>query len=328
MKQQPTLSIIIANWNGIEDLKISLPSINSQSYTNYEVILVDNWSTDWSIEYAKKTIHNIKIIELKKNNGFAWPNNKGYEVSNWKYILTLNNDIELTSNFINNAVDYLDNSTDDVYAINTKMLLYSDKSKINTIWIWILKNWNWYNIWKWEDQWNYQEVVEIFWPCAWAAFYKKSAIKKLWYFFDETYFAYLEDLDLAIRARINWYKAFYFPEAVCYHKHGNTSKRFPLKKYYLIERNRLRNLIKYYPLKNIIFESYYSLEFVYKWIMSSKWWETKIDKQQKQILKNVFWLILIIIKSRFTVLLELPSLIKYRKSQKKIYILKNYIYEK
>lgn len=314
MKNNHKVSIIIVTWNWIEDLKICLPSIKKQSFQDFEVCIIDNWSTDWTIEYVKKfDSKKYKIISMDSNYGFAIPNNIWYKNTHWKYVLTLNNDIELVENFLEEAVKYLDETSDMIYSINPKMLYYFERDKINTIWIWLLKNGNWYNLWKWDDANKRNEIREIYWASWWAAFYKRKVIDSLWYLFDWKYFAYLEDLDLAIRADKKWYKSMYLPNAICYHKHSNTSKRIPLKKIYLIERNRLRNIIKYNSLIDILLEPVYTVKIIFKWFSWSGTW--KIDqKQKKTIFWNIFSIIYIMLKARVHVFLEIPELLRLRKN--------------
>ena len=92
----PKVSVIIVNWNGKKYLEVCLSSVFNQTYPDYEVILVDNGSTDGSIEYIKNNFSKVKLIELNKNYGFAKANNIGikeaFKNSDIKYVITLNND--------------------------------------------------------------------------------------------------------------------------------------------------------------------------------------------------------------------------------------------
>lgn len=309
---KPTLSIIIVTRNGLEDLKICLPSILTQSYRDFEVCIIDNNSSDKSQDYIRSlNDQRLFSIVLDKNYGFALPNNIWLKNTIGKYILALNNDIELEPNFLEQAVTYLASSDDKTYAINPKMVYYFDRESINTIWIDITKNGNGYNIAKGESVFEHNSIKQIFWVCGGAAFYKRDIIEKLGYLFDSDYFAYLEDLDLAIRAHLAWYKAYYLPLAVCYHKHSTTSQRLSFKKYHLIETNRLRNLIKYYPRYYVFSEPLQTLRVFLK---SNK--QGRLDQKQKKILswKNIGSLLRVLIASRWRILIEIWHLLKLRKA--------------
>jgi len=89
---KPLVSIIIVNWNGESNLSDSLSSLTRIDYPNFEIILVDNGSADGSVKYVKSNFPQIKIIQNRKNLGFAQANNIGFKRTKGKYTLFLNND--------------------------------------------------------------------------------------------------------------------------------------------------------------------------------------------------------------------------------------------
>jgi len=117
----PLVSIIIVNYNGKNHLEKCLKSITKINYPNYEIILVDNNSTDDSIEFVKNTYPSIIIIKLEKNYGFAEPNNIGAKIAKGDLFLFLNNDTEVDPNFINEMVNVL--QKDSEIAICQSLLL-------------------------------------------------------------------------------------------------------------------------------------------------------------------------------------------------------------
>ena len=111
------VSIVIVNWDGLPHLKISLPSLQKINYPNYEIILVDNASTDGSIEYLKAQMSKLKttaqklklrLIENRKNLGFAKANNQGFKKAKGEYILFLNNDTKVTPDFLTKLVNVME----------------------------------------------------------------------------------------------------------------------------------------------------------------------------------------------------------------------------
>ena len=304
-------TIIIVNWNGLIHLKDCLPSLKKQCYEDYELIVVDNASTDGSMAYVKKLFSNAKIIQLKKNIGFAKPNNLAFKEAKGKYVLTLNNDIVLKKDFLQKMVAFLNRQCDSVYAVNPKILYFHEREKINTIGIKLVKNGSGIHMGKNDRFTDHNEVTDVFGVSAGCALYRKDIIDKTGYLFDETYFAYLEDVDLSIRAHLQKYTAKFYPDAVCFHKHSATSMKFPYFKFYLMERNRFRNLIKYYPLKYVLFEPFFTIVILFKGLKKNKG-EGSLSIDQKKMLRNIFVLLKISISARIAVLIEMPSLIKKR----------------
>jgi len=100
----PQVSVIVVNYNGKLFLKKCISSLSSQSYPDIEIIFVDNGSSDGSTEYVRKEFPSVKIIESKKNLGFAKGNNIGIQEARGEFIATLNNDTEVTSQWLEELV--------------------------------------------------------------------------------------------------------------------------------------------------------------------------------------------------------------------------------
>ena len=101
---KPLVSIIIVNYNGLELLKKCLMSLSKIQFTNYEVILVDNNSSDNSVNYVTKNFPQIILVKLDENKGFAEPNNIGTKIAKGDYFLFLNNDTIVEPNFVSELV--------------------------------------------------------------------------------------------------------------------------------------------------------------------------------------------------------------------------------
>jgi len=118
---EPLVSVIIVNYNGKNHLENCLKSLMNIAYKNYEVIIVDNNSTDESIEFVKNCYPSIIIIKLDRNYGFAEPNNIGAKIAKGEFLLFLNNDTEVSPNFIEKMVNVL--NQDSKIAICQSLLL-------------------------------------------------------------------------------------------------------------------------------------------------------------------------------------------------------------
>lgn len=101
------ISVIIVSWNGKKHLSYCLPFLKKIDYPTLEVIAVDNSSTDGSVEYVEKNFPRVKIIQNKKNLGFAKANNIGFKKAKGEYIPLLNNDTKVTPDFLTKLVDVM-----------------------------------------------------------------------------------------------------------------------------------------------------------------------------------------------------------------------------
>lgn len=238
------VTIIIPNFNGIEFLKTCLESLKLQNYVA-ETIIVDNGSNDGSVDYIKQNYPEIQIIENKKNLGFASAVNQGIKTSKSEYVFLLNNDIELEPDCISNLLKCIENDKS-IFAVSSKMIQHNDRNKIDDAG-------DEYNILGWTKRVGYGKSTdlynqkrEIFSACAGAALYKKNILDEIGYF-DEKFFAYLEDLDISYRARIHGYQIHYCPQAIVYHIGSGTSgSRYNEFKIKLSARNNI-----YVPYKNM-----------------------------------------------------------------------------
>lgn len=247
------ISIVIPNYNGLEHLKTCYESLKRQNYSDFIVILSDNGSTDDSVKYTKEQFPDGKIIEIGYNSGFAKAVNEGIKLSlkelNACYIFLLNNDIELAPDFLKTVIETFEKHKD-ASTVAVKMLNYYRRDIIDDCGDFIkavggspLARGN-----NEKDSGQYDKEELIFGACAGAAIYRSEVFLKAGYF-DETFFAYYEDIDLSFRLQLLGYKCLYQPKAVCYHKRGGTSSiathGFQTE---MCERNLVLMRIKNYPL--------------------------------------------------------------------------------
>lgn len=247
------VSIIIVNWNGKKFLKKCFSSLEKINYPNYEIILVDNGSTDGSVEYIKKNFPQVKIIQNKENLGFAEANNIGYQQAKGKYILLLNNDTEVTPDFLNRLVTVL-KSDEKIGVVQPKILLSSQPSKIETVGSYLTSTGFLYHF-GWEKDAKkpkYNLRQEIFSARGACMLIKKEVVEKVG-LFDKDFFAYFEETDFCWRTWLAGYKIIYVPNSVICHKGGGTASRIslPFIDYHSFK-NRICTLIKNLELKNLL----------------------------------------------------------------------------
>lgn len=238
------VSIIIVTWNAERFIQDCLNTIKNQSYNRYEIIIVDNGSTDKTIELAEEFKNsfksNLKIIKNNTNTGFCRANNIGLEQAIGEYVLFLNPDTRLDVNYLRNAFDGF--KSDEIGAVSGRILRF-DEQTIDSTGQSLAKNRR-----PVERGYNQLQKEEFLAPgfcfsvCGAAAFYRRLVVDELkisGQFFDEDYFAFYEDLDTGWRMNLYGYKCYYEPNAVLYHHRGgsNAQRKGFLKKYQITGRN-------------------------------------------------------------------------------------------
>lgn len=245
------LGIIIANWNGEKLLCKCLESLQNQSFNEFKVYIVDNGSKDKSISIIEKYKKNIDIslTKLEYNSGFAKANNIGIKDAikdGCEYILTLNNDIEMKSDCIDIAMQNILNGKDKYDIFQLFMINYYDRNKCDAAGLSFDKR-------LYATQLGYKEDIKVVIEnindiqgvCAGAAIYSRKCLEKVVLkeqnYFDSNFFAYYEDVDLALRLNRAGYNSKLLKDSIVYHMHSATGKiNNGFKEYYLT-----RNLLIY-----------------------------------------------------------------------------------
>lgn len=242
----PPLTIIIPHFNGKESLKKCINSLKKQEFPSKEIIVIDNASSDDSTDYLKKNHPDIRLIENKTNRGYAAAVNQGIRSSKSEYILLLNNDVYLEKDSIQHLLNCIQTDKN-IFGVSARIIQYHNPEKMDdagdeyTLLGWTKR----VGYGKSPDKYNFKR--EIFSACAAAAIYRRSILEKIGYL-DENFFAYLEDVDISYRARINGYKCFYTPQAVAYHVgSATTGSRYNAFKIKLAARNNIFLLYKNMP---------------------------------------------------------------------------------
>lgn len=215
------VTVVIPNYNGKHFMEPCLASLMKQTLNNFKILVVDNASTDGSLEYMKEHYPDIQVLALDKNYGFSRAVNEGIRRARTPYVILLNNDTTVDSRYIEEMVKAIEKSPR-IFSVSSKMLQMYHPELIDSAG-------DLYTVVGWgicrgtgRPAANYTDADEIFTACAGAAIYRRSAFKKIGYF-DESHFAYLEDIDIGYRARIYGYKNMYCPTALVYHVGSGTS---------------------------------------------------------------------------------------------------------
>lgn len=238
----PLVSIIIVNWNGGEVFRNCLKSLKKLKFRDYELIIVDNGSTDGTQKLA--TIRNVE------NLGFAVGNNQGYQNAKGKYVWLLNNDTLVKPDILNKLVDYMD-SHPEVGVIQPKIRIMDKPELLDNAGSFLtrsgfLEHWGYLQ----HDGQEYNQVRDIFSAKGACMLIRKDIIEKVG-LFDPDFGSYFEESDFCWRVWQLGYKVQYCPITEILHKVGFTSKRMdPIGTNYASFKNRLCSLIKNLEYKN------------------------------------------------------------------------------
>lgn len=251
MSKKKKVTIVIPNYNGIKFIDNCIKSLQKQTYPDIEVIVVDNNSVDESVNFINKHYPNIRIISLDKNYGFSKAVNVGIRESKTPYVILLNNDTETDERFVEKLVNAIEKSNK-IFSVSSKMLSYDNRELMDDAG-------DYYTVIGWafqrgvgQSKENYIEEKSVFSSCAGAAIYRKEIFKQIG-LFDESHFAYLEDVDIGYRARIAGYKNIYNPDAIVYHIGSATSgSKYNDFKVKLTARNSIYLNYKNMPFLQII----------------------------------------------------------------------------
>lgn len=239
----PTVSVIIVNWNGRHWLEQCLPTLAEQTYTDFEAIVVDNGSEDDSIVWLRENWPNVRVLSLSGNAGFAAPNNRGIEASRGEWIATLNNDTLLDREWLQNLV--AETGDPQVGMVASLVVFWDEPDRVDAAGILVDKAGLAWNRGHGRALDDVSFPAEVFGPNGSAALYRREMLSEIG-LFDEDFFAYYEDVDLAWRARRAGWRCRLAPKAIVRHWHSATGGQYPWLKTFLISRNKLWTIIKNY----------------------------------------------------------------------------------
>ena len=259
MQKKTKVAIVILNWNGRNFLEQFLPSVTKYSTAeNYKVIVADNASSDDSLVFLDATYgQEVETILLDKNYGFAGGYNKALEKVDSEYFVLLNSDVEVTENWINPIIQYMD-ANPDVAACMPKILAHHAKDTFEYAgaaggFIDILGypfcRGRIFDTFE-KDEGQYNDVRDVFWATG-ACMFIKAGLFKQSGGFDEDFFAHMEEIDLCWRLKNMGYRISYIPDSIVYHVGGGTLPQGNPWKTFLNFRNSLFMLYKNLPCKKV-----------------------------------------------------------------------------
>lgn len=256
--QPPLVITAILNWNGQNWLEKFLPSVLATKYSNHEVCVIDNASSDKSVSYLKEYFPQVRVVQLDQNYGFTGGYNHGLADLEADYFAILNSDVEVAPDWIDHLVTRLENQPN-IAACQPKLLKYDQKDEfeyaggcggfIDHHGFPFCRGRIFFTSEK--DEGQYNEARPVFWATG-AAMFIRGKLFKEFGGFDEDFFAHMEEIDLCWRLQNSGHEVWVEPASVVYHVGGGTLGKENPKKTYLNFRNNLMMMAKNLPLGSAI----------------------------------------------------------------------------
>lgn len=249
----PSVAVVILNWNGRNFLEKFLPSVLASTYHNASIIVVDNASTDDSVQWLQNNFPQVRIIIHDNNEGFAQGYNLALRQITSDYYVLLNSDVEVDKNWIEPVINLLENDKN-IAACQPKILSYHDRTSFE----YAGAAGGWIDHWGYpftrgrvfnhceRDHGQYDDARSVFWATGASLFVRATAFHEAGGF-DPYFFAHQEEIDLCWRLQRNGYRVYVQPLSKVYHVGAGTLAAESPQKTFLNFRNNLVMLAKNLP---------------------------------------------------------------------------------
>lgn len=254
----PKVAVVIIHWNKRELLTQFLPSVVASTYPNLEIVVVDNASSDDSVDWLKQNYPSVSIIKLDQNYGYAGGYNKALQQLTADYFVLLNNDVEVPASWLEPVIAMMEGNSS-IGSAQPKLLQYNSKNQfeyagaaggvIDKLGYVACRGRLFENLEA--DNGQYHENCQIFWASGACLFVKREAYYKAGGL-DEQLFAHMEEIDLCWRIQQVGYQNWYCANSQVYHLGGSTLQKGHPQKTYLNFRNSLVMLFKNLPASTLI----------------------------------------------------------------------------
>jgi GT2 family glycosyltransferase len=281
------VTVIVLNWNGKRFLEQCISSLLNQSYSSYEVLLVDNASVDGSIEYVKDLFGNptkLRILALRENFGFSKGNNIGMKQSTSQYLIVLNNDTKVAKNFIEQLVKAAE-ANPNIGSVGCKIIFGSKQ--------------NWFS----QKFTNNGFIVPYFLQSTLqnslekisnsnsvnlsnsgcAVLFRKDVIDAVGGF-DEDFWSNWEDWDIGYRVNLAGFECVCIPDPLVFHVGGGSEGSSP-ERFVRIYRNELFTYVKNYSTQNLLVRFPFIL-FVFQPLYHLVWFFQRLMTHSPELYKG------------------------------------------
>lgn len=251
-------SVLVVNWNGREHLEVCLSSLLRQTLAGVEVVLVDNASSDDSVAWVRERFGDaVRVLEQKENLGYAGGLNAGIRAARGRYLLALNSDTEVDAECLARLVAAADQRPD-AGMFAPKILSFDDRRVLDNVGHLLYPDGLSRGRGRLEpDCGQYDREEEIVLPSGCAVLLRRAMLADIG-LFDADLFAYCDDTDLGLRARLAGWRCRSVPSAVVYHKYSAASAAYSPLKAFLVERNRAWVAVKCLPAPLLIASPFFT----------------------------------------------------------------------
>jgi GT2 family glycosyltransferase len=243
-------TVVIPTMNGREVLWHALRALASQVEVGFEVVVVDNGSTDGTVERLPVEWPAVRLVALSTNHGFAAAVNVGIREARAPIVVLLNNDTEVAPRWLVNLIQPLRDDPS-VGSCASRILDFTHRSRIDSAGDQLGLVASQIGHGELDGLW-FDTPRDVLSACAAAAAYRRDVLETIGGF-DEWHFAYLEDVDVGIRLQLAGYRCRYVPEAVVYHHGSLTARRSNAFRLFLLLRNSWAIFVRYMPLERLVF---------------------------------------------------------------------------
>ena len=255
---QPKVAVVIIHWNRKNLLEQFLPFLVKSTYPNLQIVVADNNSDDDSVTFVQQNYPSITIVKNDDNYGYAGGYNHALKHVDAEYFVLLNNDIEVTPNWIEPIIEVME-ADKSIAAAQPKMLDYNNRHKFEyagaaggylDVFGYAFCRGRIFEVLEADKQ-QYNDTHSAFWATGACMFVRAEVFKNL-HGFDEHFFAHMEEIDLCWRMQLAGYQLVTVPQSVVYHVGGGTLSKQSSQKTYLNFRNSLIMLTKNLPISTLI----------------------------------------------------------------------------
>ncbi len=306
----PAISVIVLNFNGKDFLDECIASLAAQTCQDFELIMVDNGSADGSAEYLREHhAGRFNLICNESNLGFAAGNNVALPHARGRLIVFLNNDTKVDPDWLAELLAAADRHPD-AGSFASQIRSYDRPELLDTIGIIIYRDGMSRGLGRLQPAERFAEPREVFAPSGCAAMFRREVLDQIGWF-DGDFFAYCEDMDLGMRARLAGWTCRYVPTARVYHHYSGTAGKYSPFKAFLVERNHLWLVVKLFPLRLIAQAPWYAfVRYALQayGVFSGKGASGKFASQFP-----AYRLVLILVRAYWETLVALPGLLRKRR---------------
>jgi GT2 family glycosyltransferase len=328
--KEPSVAIIILNWNGFDDTVECLRSLRQITYGNYKIVLVDNGSANNEGPRLGEMFPEIQLICNATNRGFAGGCNDGMNRAikeGFEYIITLNNDCMVESSWLSNFIAGLSAAHADFGS--SRIMYYPETHLICSDGDWLLADGTGYVLNPLKPFQEPGEIKTIFSACGAGAIFSSKCLEAVKIhgdqFFDELFFAYFEDIDLGLRLHALSFKGVSIPDAVIYHKESKAAGQRSFFQIYQNEKNRILVELLNFPLWMIFAgELYFCTRTLLRNL--SDLFVKKPPRKDRPLPKKHFSPWEVLLKSRVWILSHLSAILADRRERKSRAMIDKHVY--